>query len=305
VSAVENRVLVTGASGFIGRAAARALAARGLEVHGVSTAPPRDGVDGVAKWHAADLLRVRDIEPLVRAVGAESLLHLAWVTAPGAYSASPMNGPWVDASRELVERFTAAGGARVVVAGSCAEYDWSDERLSERDTPIDPATAYGEAKARLHAELSTLTLPSLAWARIFFTFGPHEHPDRLVSSICRSLLAGEPAALTDGAQSRDFLGVGELGSGLAELLAGEVVGPVNVASGTATPVRSIAERIGTVIGRPDLLRFGERSRPEGDPDRLVADVIRLTDEVGWRPRQSLAASIDATVSWWQGGGGAG
>jgi nucleoside-diphosphate-sugar epimerase len=297
---VTERVLVTGASGLIGRHALAALRDRGYEVVAVSrTGGPRD--DGV-RWERADLLDARDRDRVIAAAGATRLLHLAWVTEPGAYRTSPDNERWVAASLDLLGRFAAADGRRAVVAGSCAEYDWSQPRLSESQTPLRPATAYGRAKHELHesaAELAREYGLTLGWARLFFLYGPGEHPDRLVASVTRALLASEPIATTDGLQRRDFLFAPDASDALAALLDSGAEGAVNVASGESVSVREIMESIGSVTGRPELIRFGAIARDPSDPPELVADVGRLRREVAWRPRVPLPDGIEATVRWWR------
>src|SRR6185312_12912218 len=165
------------------------LAARGYEVHGVAS---RD----------ADLLDPEAVTRLVRDVRPTHLLHLAWYAVPGAFWESPENARWLEASTRLLEAFAVSGGTRAVVAGTCAEYDWSgDGALSEASTPLSPRTAYGEAKNALRAAAERLSV-SLGWGRVFFLYGPHEDPRRLVASVARSLVAGEPARTTHGRQVR-------------------------------------------------------------------------------------------------------
>ena len=92
---------------------------------------------------------------------------------------------------------------------------------------------------------------SFAWGRIFFLHGPGEHPDRLVPSVTRALLAGEPARCTDGRQVRDFLhSSSDAAHAFAALLALRVEGPVNIASGRGCRSRELVGWIGDALGRP-------------------------------------------------------
>jgi nucleoside-diphosphate-sugar epimerase len=176
-------VLVTGATGFVGRQALAPLAARGFEVHAVG----RRDVDLLEPDAPARL--VEDLRPT-------HLLHFAWFAEPGAFWQSAENERWLAAGIRLLEAFAASAGTRAVVAGTCAEYDWSgDGLLSEQSTPLVPRTAYGEAKNALRAAAEGMSL-SLAWGRIFFLYGPYEDERRLVSSVTWALLAGLPARTT-------------------------------------------------------------------------------------------------------------
>jgi nucleoside-diphosphate-sugar epimerase len=295
------RVLVTGARGFIGGPSVAALRARGMEVHAVSSRHQPDSNDGVT-WHQGDLLDSGSAARLMDRVRPSHLLHLAWGMAPGAWSSPAGHLGWLRASLELIERFAEAGGTRVVVAGSCAEYDWSAGVCSEFSTPCVPATLYGASKLALGSVLGAFardTRLSSASARIFFTYGPGEHPTRLVASIVRSLLREEAAACSHGRQVRDFLYVDDVAAALAALLDSGVTGPVNIGSGIPLAVADLALRVGECLGRPDLIRLGARASAVEEPPLVVADVARLRDEVGWVPRYSLDQGVSATTAWWR------
>jgi nucleoside-diphosphate-sugar epimerase len=293
-----RRVLVTGATGFIGRHSLGALTERGFEVHAVSSRAAGGLAPGVT-WHRADLLDEQQATRLADSVRPSHLLHFAWYAEHGKYWTSPENARWLEASTHLLRAFAAAGGRRVAMAGTCAEYDWSHERLVEDETPLAPATPYGQAKNELRARLFDLAPElgiSAAWGRIFFLYGPGEHPDRLVASVVRSLLAGERAPTTDGSQVRDFLHVADVADAFAALLATDVEGSFNIASGEPVQVRDVLAAIGEAVGRPELIEFGALPQRPGDPEKLVADVRRMRENVGWRPQYNLAAGIAETVN---------
>jgi nucleoside-diphosphate-sugar epimerase len=289
-------VLLTGATGFIGRHALTALSDSGHEVHAVARhrGPERAGV----RWHEADLLAgcavVAEVEP-------EILVHLAWYAEHGKFWTSPENLRWVAASLELLRAFADAGGRRVVMAGTCAEYEWSREVYRE-DAPLRPSTPYGAAKHGLHtvaaayAEQAGL---SLAWGRLFFLYGPDEAPGRFVPSLARALLAGEQAPMTAGTQRRDFLHVADAGAAFAALAGSALVGPVNLASGDGLALRELAGLIAERTGGAELLRVGALPDRDGDPASLVADVGRMREELGFSPQIELADGLDAAVEFWR------
>jgi len=323
-------VLVTGAGGFIGRHALSGLVAAGHEVHAVTSRPLRGGApagaespDGggegpatEARWHSADLLDPDLARALVEAVRPSHLLHMAWYTEPGRFGTAAENLAWVGATLQLLRAFGEHGGCRAVVAGSCWEYVWerdthcvedarpaSGDRAGRAPTPLHPATVYGAAKHAVHVVAERWAPQAgveLAWGRIFYVYGPHEHPARLVSAVARALLRGEQARCTDGLQVRDYMYAPELGRAFAALLASEVTGAVNMASGEPVRVADVVSAIAAATGRPELVRLGALPQRAGDPERLTADVRRLREEVGFRPAVGLAEGAERTVQWWRG-----
>jgi nucleoside-diphosphate-sugar epimerase len=297
-----TRVLVTGAGGFIGRQCLPLLAERGFDIHAVSTRPAPVASPSTT-WHRADLLAPGAVKELCAAVRADHLLHLAWDTTPGAYTRSPLNLDWLSASLQLVRGFVEHGGGRLVTAGTCFEYAHSDEPIREHATAIGPDTLYGTSKVALQAVLSSYAEAAgvgAAWGRVFFLYGPYEHPDRLVSSVIRSLLAGRAAPCSIGTQVRDFLHVRDVAGALVALLASDVRGPVNIASGLPVTIRDLVIEIGEEIGRPELLRLGALPMGPRDAPRIVADVARLRHEVGFSPHFSLREGVRDTVRYWAG-----
>jgi nucleoside-diphosphate-sugar epimerase len=282
-----RRVLLTGASGFIGRHVVPLLKSRGFEVHAISRS-------------RADLLIPGVAAALVESIRPAHLLHLAWNAEPGRFWTAPDNLDWVAASLGLHRSFAALGGGRAVFAGSCAEYDWTHSLLDETATPCAPATLYGIAKDSLRRLLQAAPEDvRLAWGRLFFLYGPHEAPTRLVPDVITSLLTGREAICGEGLVERDFLHVADAASALVSLLESDVTGPVNIASGSCLPLREVIIRIAEQIGRSELLRLGMRPTSPSEPPRLAATISRLRQEVGFRPARSLDECLAETIAWWR------
>ena len=293
-----KKVLATGATGFIGRHSLPRLLESGYEVHAVGgqrspEAPSRDIV-----WHRANLLEPGEIASLVGKVQPTHLLHFAWYAVPGKYWTAPENLAWVRATINLMQVFSDHGGQRAVMAGSCAEYDWKFDYCSELFTPCRPATLYGACKHGTQVLLDAWSRQaglSSAWGRIFFLYGPGEYPSRLVPSVINSLLRNEPARCTHGNQVRDFMHVEDVATAFVELLGSDVKGAVNIASGVPTPLKDVIHGIADHLNKRDLVRLGAVPAPAGEPDALIADVGRLRDEVGFRPRYGLKQGIAQTI----------
>ena len=295
------RVLVTGASGFIGRHCLQALLTQDRDVHAVTSRDIPDRQEGI-HWHRADLLDAVRSENLFRDLRPTHLLHLAWYTEHGSYWNSTENIRWVEASLGMVRHFARHGGKRAVGAGTCAEYDWSAGLCTERSTPLIPRTLYGQSKkavCELLEGFGSRSGVSTAWGRLFFAYGPHEAPPRLVASVVRSLLRGEPARCTHARQIRDLLHVQDAAAALVALLGSEVTGPVNIASGRPVALKDVIATIASKLDRGHLVQLGAIPAPDDDPPSLLAAVDRLREEVGWKPAIDLDTGLDLTIRWWR------
>jgi nucleoside-diphosphate-sugar epimerase len=305
-------VLVTGAGGFIGRASIDPLLAAGYEVHAVLS-PAGAPIDlapaggwARAQVRRADLLDLTAIDALVDEVRPSHLLHFAWIATPGVYRQSAENHRWLAASQTLLRSFHGRGGVRAVMAGSCAEYDWSRVGVcNEARSPLAQGAAvtpYAACKIALQRSLDEFGSAhslSTAWGRIFFQYGPGEPRQRLVASVIVALLGGREALCTHGRQIRSFLHVEDVGAAFAALLASAVQGPVNIGSGERIAIAELLKRLAEDIGRPELLKLGARPAPPGEPPLLVPDIDRLSREVAFSPRRPLDEGLKDTVRWWR------
>ena len=290
-----SEILVTGATGLVGRHATVALEGRGYRVHGLARKDAE---------HEVDLFDSDAVRACLESVRPSHLLHLAWITEPGRYWTAPENLEWQSASLDLVRAFHAAGGRRAVIAGSCAEYDWK----TLPDTPIDesfacrPASLYGAAKHALRVAVAAFARKrelSYAWGRIFYLYGGPEPKERLVPSVARALLRGEEAKCGSGTGRRDFVEARDVGAAFAALVDSRLAGPVNVASGESHTIADVARTIADIIGRPGLLRLGALADRADEPATLTADIGKLREGAGFTPAVSLWDGLAEAVKFWR------
>jgi nucleoside-diphosphate-sugar epimerase len=288
-----TRLLVTGARGFLGRALMDGLRARGWDPIGVSSA-----VTGALL--CANLLDHSAVRALMKYVRPTHLIHAAWRPVHGNVLHSIENFAWLAASLYLVEVFRQYGGSRAAVVGSSAEYDWTQGVCRNHITPTRPTTLYGNCKNALRTTLESCAPMmglSMIWPRVFFVYGPGEHESRLVPSVIRSLVLGQPALCTHGRQVRDYLHVSDVASGVIAAMESKHEGAVDIASGRGVAVRDVVLEIARTLGREDLVRLGARpSRPHEVP-AVVGDAREAATVLGWEPTISLPDGIAATVDW--------
>ncbi|MFN4230106.1 NAD-dependent epimerase/dehydratase family protein [Parvibaculum sp.] len=296
-----RRILLTGATGFVGRAAIAPLIASGAELHLVSRREP-ETLDR-AIWHQADLLRSDEVRSLLFDIRPDTLLHLAWCVEHGRFWMDPANLDWVAATANLARAAAEAGTSRFVGAGTCYEYDWpADENCSETHTQLAAHTLYDTCKDATRRMLEVFCAGNgmtFAWARLFFLYGQGEDPRRLVASVARAIVRGETAAISRGLSVRDFMDVRDAGAALSALSLSDLQGAINIASGKGERISELARKIGEVAGRADRVRVGALPDRPGEPPRIVADTRRMREELGFVPAISLEQGLRDVLDFWR------
>jgi nucleoside-diphosphate-sugar epimerase len=295
------RVLVTGAGGFVGSNLVREMIRDGAEVIALCHEEnPRRLQDVKVERRVADVLGP-EIADVVHAIAPDACAHLAWFISPGTHPTSTKNVEHVAASMRLLEALDAAGCARTLITGTCWEQDPSRGVLDENTAAL-PQNFYAACKHALHvmaASFQKMKRRGFAWARLFNTYGPWEYAGPLVPDVVSNLLAGKPCALTSGAQERDYLHIEDVASALWAILKSGADGDFNVGSSQPVRVAEVAEAIGRLLGRPELLKFADRAPSPFDCPRLYADATRLRSVTGWRPRLGLEEGLARTIEWYR------
>jgi nucleoside-diphosphate-sugar epimerase len=273
---VNKKILVTGATGFVGRQIIYSLAnsevflfpvVRQGKENLVNNLPNVERVISTPNLFAEDAVwwasQCQDIDTIV---------HAAWYVEPGKYLQSSKNLDCLMGSLNLAKGAAKARVRRFVGIGTCFEYELSSVDVLSVDTTLKPLTPYAGAKASLFVALSQW-LPSqaieFAWCRLFYLYGEGEDERRLVPYLRSKLQNDEVAELSSGKQIRDFLNVTDVGSIISEVALGSKEGPINVCSGVPITVRQLAEKIADEYDRRDLLKFGMRKDNLFDPPCVV------------------------------------
>lgn len=272
---MNRLVLLTGATGFVGRQVYKSLLNLGVKVRVVVR-------DGKAAEIASseylesivvtkDLFSENDIWWAQVCNGVDIVIHMAWYVEPGKYLDSPKSLDCLMGTLTLAKGAAQAKVRRFIGIGTCFEYDLTDGHLSI-DTPLKPSTPYAAAKAAAYIALSKW-LPTqeieFVWCRLFYLYGEGEDSRRLVPYLRTMLESGRPAELTSGKQIRDFLDVREAGKMISQAAFSQAQGPVNICSGVPITVRTLAEKVADEYGRRDLLLFGVRRDNLVDPPFIV------------------------------------
>ncbi|MEE3331885.1 MAG: NAD-dependent epimerase/dehydratase family protein [Myxococcota bacterium] len=305
----DRRVLVLGASGFVGRWVARALAASGAQLQlvardEVAAGAVADAYAFSGDVHVADLREPEQAARLVKKLIPDVVFNLAgYGVDPSERDpdlAQRINAQLPEAlATELVaQRRDAKDGRPVLVhVGSALEYGDIAGDLAERSLPR-PTTLYGETKLAgtlaVQRICSAQRVPALT-ARLFTVFGPGEHAGRLFPTLCDAASTNGTIPLTVGTQQRDFCFVEDVATGLLRLGAahvepGEVV---NFACGEMTSVREFVVLAARSLGiAPKRLDFGALPTREEEMSHDAISVQRLLELVGWKPSVNLANAFE-------------
>lgn len=269
-----TRVLLTGATGFVGAQVLRHLLTAGAKVT-VTLRPGSASPEGTTALVIPDLFAQTTRHWAAACEGHDRVIHAAWYAEPGKYLHSPLNLDCLVGSLRLAQGAAAAGVRHFTGIGTCFEYDLATEALARHvrlgtDAPLAPATPYGAAKAAAFMALSR-NLPEMgfAWCRLFYLHGANEDPRRLVPYVHNQLRQGLPVELTSGQQWRDFMDVAIAGQQIARTSLEGLTGPMNICSGRPVTVATLAAEIAESYGRPDLIRLGARPDRADDPPYVV------------------------------------
>ena len=269
------KVLVTGATGFVGRQVMYALARSDATLRPIVRIGKERLVADLPNVESVisteDLFAEKESWWEEQCRDVDVIIHAAWYAEPGKYLMAVQNIDCLIGSLTLAKGAVKAGVKRFVGIGTCFEYDLAKGTLSV-ETPLKPLTPYAAAKAALYyGLLDWLPAQSVTfcWCRLFYLYGEGEDDRRLVPYIHKQLQNGKPAELTNGNQIRDFLNVTIAAEKIAYVALSDKVGPQNICSGLPITIRNFAEKIADEYGRRDLLRFGARQENLVDPQVVI------------------------------------
>ncbi len=281
---MNSRILLTGATGFLGRNLLKSFSKLGVEVDVIVRSGNKN------KFSSSALIsKVIETTNLFKhdrdwwaslCKDYSTVIHLAWYVEPGHYFDSNKNIECLIGSLSLIEGARKAGVKKFIGVGTCYEYDLKTERLSAETSPLRPVTLYGASKLSLFTVLSQLFNTqenTFLWCRVFFLL-PNKN-DKIIDSknqrlgdyIKSRISKNEQVFLTSGTQIRDYLYAEDATDMMAKAILQNKTGAINICSGIPRTVRDVAEEIAIGMGRPDLLIFGSKTAQKNDPEYILGE----------------------------------
>jgi nucleoside-diphosphate-sugar epimerase len=195
-------------------------------------------------------------------------------------------------SEALVQRMIGLGVRHFVGVGTCLEYAPAPSRLQEDSAATGDTTAYARSKNAFRKSLfasAERTGLSACWGRVFYPYGPGEHPARLCTSLIQKFRRGEKLTLKTPNSTKDYIYIEDLAAAMLTTVECGVKGVVNWGTGNGISVRAIADTTAGLLNCPELVE--EVSPPQTDPlGYVVADATRLR-ALGWQPAVNLTTGI--------------
>jgi len=238
-----KKVIVSGATGFIGQHLIPILLKDGYEVLAISRSQKR----------AESLPWFKDVkfvshdfhsdQQIIEVEGFRGLIHLAWQDLPN-YDSSIHVKKNLPCSYKFIESLLNKGVNQVLIAGTCFEYGLKSGAISSSST-TEPTTLYATAKDTLRKKLTSLSLNkdfNLQWARIFYMFGKGQNSNSIISQLDFAIKNNQKVFhMSGGEQLRDYLPVEKAAEKLSNLYKSGNKGIFNICSGKPISIRNLVE----------------------------------------------------------------
>lgn len=278
-----EKVVITGATGLIGKESIIPLQKSGFEVIRMDSA-------------SCNLFDFDKVSSLFNTCKPKYLLHFAWITGSEGYLQNPINRTYCDASFNLLKQFYNNGGYRAVYAGTYFEYDLTASMPLSENSPLHPTSIYAANKARLQklcSEFCQAQSVSFAWGRIFNVYGHNEKAGRLTSSLVTSLLEGKTFTVRCGQLLRDYMYSKDIASAFVKLLQADIQDTVNICTGKGIKLADFATTIAEKLSKKSLLEIHEEETDQ--PLSIIGDNSRLRNEVLFDNFTDIDSALDSIL----------
>ena len=306
-----GRILVLGASGFLGSHICDALIARGEEVVGVDDLTSSDGSNSVhLEGNSAFSFFRGDICDGITVRGPfDAVLNFASPASPPRYASMPVHTLRTGSiGTENALQFALENEARLIMASTSEVY--GDPNISPQpETYWGNVNSIGERSCYDEAKRYSEALCMAYWrqfdanigiVRIFNTYGPRldQHDGRVVSNfICQALRGDHLTIYGDGSQTRSFCYVDDEVRGILSLLDSSERGPINIGNPDEFTMIELAHLVIKLTNSKSSIAY--RPLPSDDPTQRRPDITLAREKLGWEPRVMLHEGLLNTIEWFK------
>ena len=285
------KILVTGATGFIGRAFCLEAVRRGYRILALTRDPAAQIAPEVEI--AVGSLANTPWEQVSR-FAPDAALHLAWIAEPGVYLNSPENEEWLELSKTWFRRLIDLGVPYIAGTGTCIEYAASNEPLHEERSPLNPQFPYSKAKVALLEWLRGLSGVDWSWFRVFYPYGAGEQPNRYTSIMVRQLREGKTLAMNTPDSVRDYIEIRDAAAAFCQAIEVRATGAINIGTGSGITIADLGRNLATLLQvDPSLIQKNPVATPDPTPV-ILANTNRLK-QIGWQPGVRLEGGLQRLI----------
>ena len=305
---MSKKVLITGATGFVGACLAEDLVRDGMEVHVIARKTSNswrlEKIKKLIGIHEVDLCDCEQVDSLLTEIKPENIFHLA------TYGAYHYQDNWkqtvntnVIGTMNLMNSALKVDFDSFINIGSSSEYGNKAESMRE-DMILEPINTYGvtKASAALYGRMLGSNLNRrIATVRLFSVYGYYEEKSRLVPTVILSCLKGEAPALASGDAVRDFIFVKDV-IDLIKTVSNskDICGKIyNAGTGKQHSVADMVNTIISEVGEKIVPKWGTVPGRASDTEKWEADMSLVNKEFAWKPKYSLDEGVKATVDWFR------
>lgn len=283
---MSKKILITGATGLIGKEVLPYLLGKGYEVYAITMEPMPNTI---INWVECDICDSKALAKVLEEIKPEYLLHFAWITG-GDYLTSENNLLLRDAGKNLIRLFKENGGKRAVYAGTCFEYDM-DGSIIKESNKINPKTLYAQCKNELREYCELFAKEndlSFGWGRIFYVFGHNEKSSRLTVKVIETLKKDQEFYLGAPDNCLDYMYTKDIAQAFIALMESYYDGAVNICTGHGILLKDYLLKIQEIMHKQGLIKYDSN---KDSALNIVGDNTLLKTVVGYTPQYTIEAGL--------------
>lgn len=304
---MNQKVVITGAGGFIGAFLTRKLIKKGYKVHAFVRSKK-------SLWRLKDILsEIKVFEDLLnnkvqlkktlKKIDPIYVFHLATYGAyPTQQDLDKMIETNIVGTSNILDALSGLSCKSIVIAGSSSEYGKKEKQMVETDH-LEPNNFYGATKAAQtqisQAYAATSDLPIIV-LRLFNVYGPFEEKGRLVRSVIESVLSKKEILLATGKEARDLIYIEDVVDAFIHAAKSRVKNGsvINIGTGKQTTIRDLAQKVIEITGVKVRIKLNSYPGRKWDTNHWRASTRKTSEVLKWKPKYTLKKGLEKTIKWY-------